>query len=245
MNVCEPVFDAKAAHNSYACRKEKGSHSAIAEAQGYARRFEWYLKVDVKKYFDAIDHAIVMRLLSSYFKDQELLDLFRKILNTYHLDTGKGMPIGNLISQHLANVYLTGFDHFIKRNSDVGGYIRYMDDMLFFGGSRAGLKALLEEVRAYLSHELKLELKSNVQLNRTQLGIPFLGYRVFEQKLRLTARSRKRLFRKFKAYEQKWQAGIWTTADLARHMAPLIDFTTHACTKSLRRDLIQRYGVWS
>jgi len=241
MNVCEPVFESKGLYDSYACRKGKGSHKAIIRAQGYAEQFGWYLKVDVKKYFDSVDHSVMMELLSHYFKDRPLLLLFQKLLDTYHLEPGKGMPIGNLISQHLANVYLTGFDHFIKEVRRIKGYVRYMDDMLFFGHTKEYLKNEIKKITSYLCEELQLELKSAMQLNKTRLGIPFLGYRVFAHRLRLTAQSRKRLFRKFKAYERKWEDGLWDTDELVRHMEPLINFST----KALRRDMIQLYGIWS
>lgn len=245
MNLCEPVFESKAIFDSYACRKGKGSYKAIARAQTFSRRFDWFLKLDIRKYFDSVDHTVMMGLLSRYFKDNLLISLFQKILDTYHLEPGKGMPIGNLISQHLANVYLTGFDHFLKENRNIKGYVRYMDDILVFGKSKEDVKAELREITAYLNEELKLQIKPAIQLNRTTAGIPFLGYRIFAGNLRLAGRSKKRLFRKFRAYERKWQTGLWSIEDLVRHMEPLINFTANADTKALRTDMIQRYGVWS
>jgi len=245
MNLCEPVFEKKSVFDSYACRKDKGSYKAIDRAQQFCKQFEWYLKIDIEKYFDSVDHQVMMTMLGRYFKDRQLLGLFRKILDTYETQPGKGMPIGNLISQHFANVYLTAFDRFMKENRRIRGYVRYMDDTLIFGRSKAGLKTELKEMTDWLDTELKLKIKGSIQLNRTTKGIPFLGYRVFSSHLMLTAGSRNRMFKKFRRYERRWLEGGWDTHTLVRHVAPLMSFATKAKTTGLRNDMIKRYGVWS
>ena len=90
MNVCGDVLDSYAIYDSYACRKGKGAPKALARVQKFARRYSWYLKLDVRKYFDSIDHGIVLELLKRRFKDEDLLALFAKLLDTYHTDRGKG-----------------------------------------------------------------------------------------------------------------------------------------------------------
>jgi RNA-directed DNA polymerase len=243
MNLCEPVLEAYAIHGSYACRKGKGARKALDRAQRFARKYDWYLKLDIRKYFDTIDHRILLDLLARRFKDKELMQLFEKLLDTYHTAPGKGMPIGNLVSQHLANFYLGAFDHWIKEEQRVKGYLRYMDDMIVFGQDRTALKALLKRIGHYLDRNLALQLKDAVALNRCRNGLTFLGYRVFPDKIRLSARSKRRFISKFRQYEQKWQNGEWSTRTLVRHMEPLIDFTRAAAAEGLRRSVIKRYGV--
>jgi hypothetical protein len=244
MNVCEPVLESYAIFDSYACRKGKGNRKALARTQAFSRKHDWYLKLDIRKYFDSIDHAILMNHLSRRFKDPDLLDLFRKLLDTYHTGPGKGMPIGNLISQHLANFYLGSFDHWIKETRRVKGYLRYMDDLLVFGPDKQTLKTELAAIVAYLEDELALALKP-VQLNRCARGIPFLGYRVFPGRIRLAPRSKKRFIQKFKLYENRWQKGEWSEDDLARHMLSLVEFTKAADARSFRQTVIERFGVSS
>jgi hypothetical protein len=243
MNICEPLLEAYAIFDTYACRKGKGNRKALARAQHFARRHHWYLKLDIRKYFDSIDHGILLALLARRIKDKELLLLFKKLFDTYHTRPGKGMPIGNLISQHLANLYLGAFDHWIKEERRIKGYLRYMDDMLFFGHDRAGLKAELDKIGHYLKQKLDLELKANIQLNRCRQGIPFLGYRVFPDRIRLSPRGRRRFIHKFRRYEEKWLAGNWSTAELVRHMTPLIEFTRAAGGHGFRSSVIDRFGV--
>jgi retron-type reverse transcriptase len=245
MNICEPVLNAYAIHDSYACQRNKGNRKALAKAQKYARRYDWYLKLDIHKYFDSIDHDIMLNQMSRRFKDNELSDMFRQLLGTYHTAPGKGMPIGNLISQHLANFYLGFFDHWIKEERRVHAYLRYMDDFILFGNGKTYLKAELALIKEFLSIKLKLSLKTNIQLNRCKRGIPFLGYRIFPYIIRLSPYSRKRFVHKFRMYEKKWRTEEWSMADLVRHMEPLVEFTRAADTLAFRRSVIKQYGVSS
>lgn len=245
MNLCEPRLDAYAIHDSYACRKGKGNRKALTRAQEFARKFPWYLKLDIRKYFDSIDHGIAMQLLSRQFKEKRLLSLFASILDTYHAAPGKGLPIGNLISQHLANFYLGVFDHWIKEIRSVKGYLRYMDDFVLFSYNKSVLKSELEQIVRFLEARLALKLKDNIQLNRTVLGLPFLGFRVFPAHIRLLPRTRKRFSEKLRQYEEKYMDGRWSESELVRHVEPLIAFTDGGDSIPFRRMVIQRFGVLS
>ncbi len=200
INICEPVLDRYAIFDSYACRQGKGNRKALARAEMFAKKNKWYLKLDISKYFDSIDHNVMMRLLYRKFKEPELLELFRRILETYHTSPNKGVPIGNLISQHLANFYLGHLDHWLKEVRKIKGYVRYMDDFILFGPEKSFLKTELSETRTFLKTELKLNLKANIQLNQCRLGIPFLGFRVFPNHIRLSPRSLRRYSKKMREY---------------------------------------------
>lgn len=243
MNVCEPALERYAIHDSYASRKGKGMHAAVLHAQSFTRRYPWYLKLDVRKYFDSVDHRIMLELLACRFKDPDLLALFRRVLSTYETAPGKGLPIGNLISQHLANFYLGRLDHFIKESLRVRGYVRYMDDFVLWADEKAALKLHLHAIRSFLEGELKLELKDNVQINRSARGLPFLGYRVFPHRLDLGLRARRRFARRMAGFEQEAQAGKWSEADLARHMEALLSYVRFADTLALRRDIVARVST--
>lgn len=240
MNVCEPVLERYAIFDSYACRTGKGMHAAVTRAQAFARRYEWHLKLDIRKYFDSIDHAVLMQLLERRFKDRDLLALCGNIVGTYATAPGKGLPIGNLLSQHLANFYLGHLDHWIKENLRVKGYVRYMDDFILWGDGKAALTEHLAAIRRFLAEELKLELKSNTQLNRSSRGVPFLGYRIFPHRLSLGPHARRRFARKLRGFEQEWLDGNWSESELARHMEALLSYVRFADTLELRRDIVRR-----
>lgn len=110
LNVCEPVLEKAAVFDSYACRKGKGRLQAIARAQGFTRRHRWFLKINVRRYFDSISHERLLGLLARKFKDRGLWNLLERIIRSYEASPGRGLPIGSLTSQHFANFYLGGLD---------------------------------------------------------------------------------------------------------------------------------------
>ena len=242
MNVCEPVLERYAIHDSYACRKGKGMHAAVTRAQQFTRRFGWYLKLDIRKYFDSIDQGVLMNLLERRFKDRDLLALIRRILGTYETAPGKGLPIGNLLSQHMANFYLGHLDHWIKETLRAKGYVRYMDDFVLWSDEKTVLKQYLAAICDFLAEELALDLKDNIQINRSVRGVPFLGYRVFPYCLALGPTARRRFAHKLRGYEQEWMDGNWSEAELARHMESLLSYVRFADTLALRRDVVRRFS---
>ncbi len=242
MNVCEQTLDAYAVFDSYACRKGKGGRKAISRAEMFLGRFPWYLKLDIAKYFNSIDHEILMRQLERRFKDRDLLALFQRILNTYSTQPGKGVPIGNLISQHMANFYLGCFDHWIKEIRRIRGYVRYMDDFVLWGAEKKALKEELRRIERWLKENLDLKLNRKIQLNRCARGMPFLGYRVYPGSVRLATASRKRFVRKFRKYENAFLKGEWSEETLSRHMTPLVEFTRGAKSAGFRRNVMTRFG---
>jgi hypothetical protein len=171
-----------------------------------------------------------------------VLALFDQVLASYQTAPGRGLPIGNLTSQHFANFYLGPLDRFIKERLSRSAYVRYMDDFVVWGESGADLRAGWREVEAFLSAELHLALKPNVGLNRTAFGMDFLGYRVFPDELRLARRSKLRFARKFRRYEGEWVAGGWTELQLQQRMQALVAFTLPARSRRWRRHVLQRFA---
>jgi len=202
-------------------------------------------KMDIKKYFDSIDHEIAIHLLSRKFKESAIITLFQKIFDTYHISPYKGMPIGNLISQHIANFYLGPLDHWLYQTQKVKNYIRYMDDFIIFSNEKSVLKQLLESIQCFLHDRLALTLKHTTQLNRTRLGVPFLGFRLFSNTIKLLPDSKKRFKKKFKMYEYMYQTNQWTEQELARHMEPLFAFVKTGDTLTFRKHVLNRFGVSS
>lgn len=107
-NILEPVFERRLIFDTWACRRGKGSHLAVKRAQVFSQRFPYFLKCDIRRYFDNVDHAILKRLLRRLIKDQAVLNLLDRIIDhpLPGASPGKGLPIGNLTSQHFANLYL-------------------------------------------------------------------------------------------------------------------------------------------
>ena len=138
INIIEPIYEKIFINNSYATRKEKGTHKAIYKAQSYIKKNKWYFKTDIRKYFNNINHNILLNIIKRKIKDKKLLLLIERIIRNGGKD-GIGLPIGNLTSQFFANVYLDKFDHYIKEELQIKYYIRYMDDLVIFDNNKEKL----------------------------------------------------------------------------------------------------------
>ncbi|AMV24237.1 Reverse transcriptase (RNA-dependent DNA polymerase) [Gemmata sp. SH-PL17] len=234
MNVCEPVFDRGLIADSYACRRGKGRIACLRRAQAIARCHPCFLKLDIRKYFDSIDHQTLNELLSRRFKNRGLLDLFGRIIAAHAASPGRGLPIGSLTSQHFANFYLGGCDRYVKEVLRRPGYVRYMDDMAVWADSSDTLRRTLVDIRAFLDVRLGLAVKPEPYINRTRHGLDFLGCRVLPTHLVLSARSRRRYRRTLRAIERAMARGEMSEEEVQRRGQAVVSFACAAGVKSWR-----------
>ena len=197
VNVCGEVFGRYQIYDSYASIKGKGIDLCLDRAVYFCSRYKWFLKLDIHKCYDSINHNKLINILNSRFKDGELLNFFMKLLKTYEISPDKGIPIGNLLSQYFANMHLAVMDHEIKDRMRIKGYLRYMDDCLFFSDDKTELAELKIKVKDFVKSRLDLEI-NKPQLNRCVCGIPFLSYRVTPNGLRLSLKAKRRFKKKIK-----------------------------------------------
>lgn len=225
MNVCEPVFERWLIADTFACRQGKGRLKAVERALQFSRRYPFFLKLDIRRYFESISHDVLESKLGRLFKDRPLLELFSRVVRAYQASPGRGLPIGALTSQHFANFYLGWFDRHVKERLRVDGYVRYMDDCILWGESAAGLKLVLEAVLVFLESELLLVPRGDPFINRTRHGVDFLGCRVFSDRVVLNRRSRVRFRRKLVALESAFQNGAVDELALQQRATALVSFT--------------------
>ena len=199
--VCEPHFESWLVHDTYACRRGKGRLAALERATGHARRHGWFAKLDVRKNFESIPHANLLAELERRFKDRRLLDLFERLVRSHEASPGRGLPIGSLVSQHLANLYLDPVDRLAKETLRLPGYVRYMDDMALWADAGEPLDEALSRIGALLGERLGLEVKAGEHRNRTAHGMNLCGWRVFPGWRVLNRRSRRRLAAKIAQLE--------------------------------------------
>lgn len=239
MRVCEPVFERHLIHHTYACRKGKGRIAALDVAERHGRTHPHYLKLDIRKYFDSIDHAILKAQLRRLLKDASLLRLLDAIIDSFCVQPGKGLPIGNLTSQHFANVYLSPLDRFICAGSKAAGlqYIRYMDDMVVWGRERQTLLALRERVGTFLREHLALELKQD-RIGTVAHGVPFLGCKVFAGYRTLNARSKRRFRHKINLFDRLLAEGRINEAEAQQRSLAVCAFAQTACSYHFRRHVL-------
>ena len=233
MNVLEPVFVANFTKDTYSCIKGRGIHacsSAVKSALKDVPGTKYCLKIDIKKFYPSIDHEILKNLLRRKFKDQDLLHLLDEII-----DSAPGLPIGNYLSQYLANFYLSYFDHWLKEELGVKYYFRYADDMVFLAPNKEYLHDLLNTIQRYLKQHLKLEVKGNHQVFPVESrGIDFVGYIHFHTHTLLRKPIKKR-FAKSVAKNKKDTtiASYWGWAKHAN--------TKHLLQKLLNNEQLQRF----
>jgi hypothetical protein len=260
-NCIGPAFERSFIFDTYANRRRKGTHRALDRAQDFARRYPYLLQCDLRQYFPSIDHYILSAILARKIADPRVLWLCEQIIasgagvlrNEYDMVyfpgddlfaalRPRGLPIGNLTSQFWANVYLSGFDHFVKRELRCPAYVRYVDDFLLFAEDKRVLwewKLRIEERLA----ALRLTLHPGAQPRPVTEGFPFLGFIIDPQRRRLKRRKGIDFRRRFKRLLGAYAQG---EIPLSRVTASVQGWANHARfgdTWGLRRAVLSRMRI--
>ncbi len=223
--IIEPRFERSFVDGSFANRVGKGTHRAIDRCQAHTRRFAYVLQVDVRQFFPSIDHQVLQAALERKVTEPDARRLIGLILESggqvpstagvapyfagddlFSALRPRGLPIGNLTSQFWANVYLNGFDHYVKRELGCRGYVRYVDDMLLFADDKRTLwrwKAAIEDRLA----GLRLSIHSGRHPQPVSGGVPFLGFVVFPDRRMLKRRKGIHYLRRLRGLVAAYEAG--------------------------------------
>ncbi len=242
MNVAGERLDRYLIDQTYACRVGRGTHAAIAQAQQYARQWPFVLQLDVRHYFDCIDHEGLLAQLARLWKDKALLALCRRIVRSYEVEPGRGLPIGTLTSQHFANVYLGTFDHFAKGELQCQGYVRYMDDVLLFGPGRAQCREWLAAATAWLRDRLLLDLKPP-RLRAVAAGFDFLGACVRPSHVLMTGSRQRRWATSLRRLCRALAMGRIDEATFGRRSEAMVAHAEHVASRSFRVHVLMRLAT--
>lgn len=252
-NIIEPIFDRTFIFDSYACRKNKGTHKALDRYSEFARKNTYVLKCDIRKYFHGIDHEFLFNAVSRKIKCRETLWLIRKIIGTRKdnsficyfpgdnlftpVERPKGIPIGNLTSQFFANIYLDGFDHFVKEQLKCRYYIRYVDDFVVFHKDKKQLQMIKLRVEEFLE-SLRLRLhRDKSRAYRVSDGVVFLGCRMFPNHRLLKKENALGMRRRLKKMARQYQNGEIPLEKVSQRIQSWIGHARHADTWRLRERL--------
>lgn len=188
VNVLKPIFLHGMYEHSYGSLPNKGVHKAKKRIESWikhdTKNVKYYLKMDVRKYFNSIPHDVLKKKLLLLIHDEKFLALLFKIIDVVPV----GIPLGFYTSQWLANWYLDGLDHYIKETLGAAYYIRYMDDMVVFGANKRKLHDIRKAVEVYL-HSLGLLLKPSWRVERFSYSddkgrdLDFMGFRFFRNRV--------------------------------------------------------------
>lgn len=184
--ILYPLFDKVFCSESYSCRLDKGTHRAINKFRSFAYKESknnsqtlWVLKCDIKKFFASINQEILTNILKEHIKDEDIICLLEIIIKSFHTEEkpNTGLPLGNLTSQLLVNIYMNKFDQFIKHRLKVKYYIRYADDFVILSADIDFLLELTPKIADFLEEHLKLQLHPDKLFIKTfASGLDFLGW---------------------------------------------------------------------
>ena len=230
-------FDETFIFDSYSCRCKKGTHRALNRFREYAldashnhTRTVWVLKCDIRKFFANIDHAILQKVLSKFISDENTSRLLKEIIGSFNSGTeGKGLPLGNLTSQLLVNIYMNEFDQFMKHTLKVKYYIRYADDFVILSQNKMELERLLPLVQSFLFERLRLSLHPNkVFIKTLASGLDFLGWVHFPDHRVLRTSTKRRMLKRV------------SEVNLSSYLGLCI----HGDTYKLRKKILTKEPLW-
>jgi len=236
MNYYAPIFDRHLIFDSYACRIGKGTQKAVLRAFHFVKSSRYFLKMDVRKYFDSIDHATLKTMLSIFIKDKDVMDIFTIIIDKNYTSSEKGIPIGNLTSQFFANHYLSAFDHYFKEKRHVKKYVRYMDDILVFSDGNDELKDIYSDAVRYAQEKLKLLLKPPIYGTAAN-GAPFLGFLVKPSGIYLQQKTKRRYKAKTAEIEYKRKNGVFSDIEAGRRSESVAAHLLLARSRNFRNNV--------
>lgn len=178
--VIYPIFDKTFIHTSFACRKGGGTHKASSYTQAQMKKYSgelYFLKLDIRKFFYSIDRTILRKLFEKKIKDRKFVDVMCMFTQ---MNGDVGIPIGNLLSQLYALIYMNPVDQYIKRELKVKSYVRYVDDFVLIGLSLEEAKDFKRKIESFVKEKLNLEL-SHWHIQKIKRGINFVGYRTWKR----------------------------------------------------------------
>ena len=209
--ILYPYFDKKFIFDSYSCRLNKGTHRALNRFNEFSgkvsrnhTRICYVLKCDVRKFFASIDHDLMNRILSRYIKNKNIGTLLAHIIESFQFSLGKGLPLGNLTSQLLVNIYMHEFDLFIKQELKVKYYIRYADDFVILSDDNKYLEEILPKITKFLEEKLKLTLhEDKLRMHTYNNGVDFLGWVHFPYHRVIRTSTKNKIIRMTKWYPKR------------------------------------------
>lgn len=256
MNIIEPPIDRRFIFDSYACRQGKGVHAAVNRYQQWSKHYPYVLKMDIEQYFPSIDHDVMKAKLRYYLKDRYTLALLDKIIDTVPAATGRtdccyfpgddlltpterttGLPIGNLTSQFLANLYLDTVDHFIKEQLHVRAYLRYVDDLVILGRDKVLLHEIRENIRERLAKDRLRLHPRKAHIYHTARGIDLFGYQVFPHKRKLRNDNGHAFHRRLRQMALRYHEGSLDWQEIHPQVMSWIGHAIHGETEGLRKTL--------
>lgn len=256
-SVVNPIFEPTFIAHSFSCRIGKGTHkgvdsfaSMLLKSSQNNLRNCFVLKCDIKKFFDAIDHNILVSVIQKRIKDRDAIWLLEKVVEGFESSQSnifqqKGVPIGNLTSQLFANIYMNKFDQFIKHTLKIKNYCRYTDDFVVVSNNQSYLMDLIPKVTSFLNTNLQLELHpKKVSIRKFRQGVDFLGYITLPYHRGIRSKTKHRIFRKLEMRVREYNSGAINRQTLEQSLQSYLGVLTHANAYDLSEQLKNQFWFW-
>lgn len=245
-NVLSPYFEKRLVYDCAACRVGKGTHFAMDRLSLFLREFYkehktdgYFLKIDVRKFFDTIDHSVLKYKLRK-IPDRDIKEMLYMIIDSHNKDKNIGLPMGNQTSQWFALYYLDGIDRIIKEKYKIKYYTRYMDDMILLHESKDYLQKCLKEIKEIAENELHISFNEKTQVFPVSEGVDYVGWRFYltdsgKVIRRLRTSNKKRFKRRMKAFMKQYSTGEKTLEEIKRSLASYRGHLSHGHTWKLAK----------
>lgn len=254
-NIILPLIEPTFIADSYANRVGFGTHRALHRFTEFARSNRYILQCDIQKYFPTIDHEILKSLLRRKIKCHDTLWLIDTIIDNSNeqllviehfagdslltpVERRRGLPVGNLTSQFFANVYLNGFDHFVKEELHVKKYLRYVDDFSLFSDDWQFLSEARLAIEEYLAKNLRLRIHPiKSQLFETRIGTNYVGFRILPNCIRVRTENLRRARRRLKFMQRNSAQGKINSDKISQSIQSWFAHLEHGDTWRLRQQI--------
>lgn len=250
MNILEPIWMKVFTYNTYSCIKGRGIEGCARQVDRIIKKYEgrplYCLKIDIKKFYPSIDHEVLKRIVRKKIKDKDLLWLLDEII-----DSAEGLPIGNYLSQYLANLYLAYFMHFVNEQLHIlvgrpepFDATEYADDIPLFADNKEDLHKAFNFIKSYFERELNLTIKGNYQIfpiavnryDRNGRALDYVGYKFYRQQ-KLIRKSIKKNFCHAAARLNKITPPL-PVKEYKQRIAPWLGWAKHSNSRNLLKTII-------
>jgi RNA-directed DNA polymerase len=265
MQVVQPRFECRFSRASFANRVGMGTHRAVGRLQALAQRHRYVLRLDVQRHFQSIDHGLLLEMLDRQIPEPGLRQVVRLIVasgqsvadpespdpgwlfpgdDLLALTRPRGLPVGNLTSQHWSNVYLHALDQFCERGLGCGAYVRYVDDFALFHDDKALLADWRARIVDFMATRLRLRLHENAaHVQPCATGIPWLGFVVWPDRRRVKARKVVQATRRLQALYDAWCNDEISFGEFDASVQGWINHVRHADSLGLREHVLGRFEI--
>lgn len=252
--VLAPILDKKLIYDNAACRIGKGTHFAIGRVSKFLDDFYhrykvegYFLKCDIRKFFDNIDHAVLKQKLSKVIEDERVLLLLYQIIDSFEVTHDRGLPLGNQTSQWFAIYYLDTIDRLVKETLGIKYYSRYMDDCVLIHQDKEYLRYCLAQIKQ-LAVELKIEFNEKTEIFPIKNGVDYLGWHIYLSDTgkvirKVKQQTKYKYKRKLKYFQSAFANGLVNLPEITQVLSSYRAHLAYGHTYKLQKQILDEFTL--